>query len=98
VADCLQARLALEACCWLAGGCKRDWRHETRGVCGALAAALPAGGGPEAARAAARLAEALTQKLLALDAVEVGAAHRGARRAEIDRINRLCEALEARRP
>ena len=59
---------------------------------------LPPHLGPEAAKAAARLTEALTQKLLALDAVQVDLAHRGARRAEIDRINRLCEQLEARRP
>lgn len=58
---------------------------------------LPAQLGPEAAKAAARLTEALTQKLLALDAVQVDPAHRGARRAEIDRINRLCEELEARK-
>ena len=58
---------------------------------------LPTQPGPEAARAAARLTEALTQKLLALDAVQVDPAHRVARRAEIDRINRLCEELEARK-
>lgn len=58
---------------------------------------LPTHPGPEAVKAAARMTEALTQKLLALDAVQVDSAHRGARRAEIDRINRLCEELEARK-
>ncbi|KAK9837169.1 hypothetical protein WJX81_008052 [Elliptochloris bilobata] len=59
---------------------------------------LPPDPGQEAARAAARLNEALTQKLLALDAVQVDPMHRAARRAEINRINRLCEQLEARKP
>ena len=59
---------------------------------------LPADPGPEAAKAAARLTEQLTQKLLALDAMQVDPAHRSARRAEIDRINCLCEELEASKP
>ena len=75
--------------------CSPRWTSVLHAAPGESAAAQP---GPEAARAAARLTEALTQKLLALDAVQVDPAHRVARRAEIDRINRLCEELEARKP
>lgn len=58
---------------------------------------LPHDREPSSLRAAGRLTEALTQKLLALDAVEVDAGNRAARRAEIERINNLCEQLEARK-
>ena len=52
---------------------------------------------PGALRAAAGLIEALTQKLLALDniAVDGDPGVRQARKAQIVRINSLCDALEA---
>jgi len=50
----------------------------------------------EAAKAALTVSELLTQRLIALDAVEVGGdpVLRAARKAEINRINGLCDALD----
>ena len=59
--------------------------------------ALPAPPPPaEAAKAALTVSELLTQRLIALDGVEVDGdrALRAARKAEINRVNGLCDALD----
>jgi hypothetical protein len=51
---------------------------------------------PDAAKAALALSELLTQRLIALDGVEVDGDRelRAARKAEINRVNGLCDALD----